>query len=136
VFLSVADKIMAQRGLDSAGPGKVMIIKLADRYTYQDKDTMGKFVSLAGHAFVQQGKIKFYADSMVVNQRDNILEAYGNVHINDGDSVQIYSQYLKYLGREKKAFLNQQVKLTDGKGVLTTNQLEYRQILQRRQSSQ
>ena len=57
--------------------------------------------------------------------KDNILEAFGNIHINDADSVQVYSEYLKYLGKEKKSYLKQKVKLSDGKGVLTTNELEY-----------
>jgi len=118
--------LLAQRtGSDTSAAGKIIVIKDAERYNYQDKDTLGKFVSLVGHAFVEQGKTKFYADSIVLNQKDNILESFGNVHINDADSVQIYSQYLKYLGKEKKAFFNQAVKLTDGKGVLTTSQLEY-----------
>lgn len=116
--------VMAQR-TDTTRQGKIIDIKFAERYKYQDKDTSGKFISIAGHAFVQQERIKFYADSIVLNQKDNIMEAFGNVHINDADSVHIYSQYLKYLSKERKAFLNQNVKLTDGKGVLTTNQLEY-----------
>ncbi len=126
LMLFVVSNVVAQRsGTDTSSAGKVIIIKEADRYNFQEKDSLGKFVSLGGHVFVQQGKTKMYADSIVLNQKDNILEAFGNVHINDADSVQIYSQYLKYLGKEKKAFLNQTVKLTDGKGVLTTNQLEY-----------
>jgi lipopolysaccharide assembly outer membrane protein LptD (OstA) len=42
---------------------------------------------------------------MVINEIDNTLEAFGNVHINDADSVHTYAQYIKYLGKEKKAFL-------------------------------
>lgn len=126
VLLHTIDLALAQRtGTDTSATGKIIIIKGADRYNFQDKDSAGKFVSLGGHAIVWQGKTKFNADSIVLNQKDNILEAFGNVHINDADSVQIFSQYLKYLGKDKKAFLNQNVKLTDGKGVLTTNQLEY-----------
>ncbi len=124
LFITMGGAVIAQRS-EVSGPGKVIDIRHTDRYNYQDKDTSGKFVSLAGHAFVQQARIKFYADSIVLNQRDNIMEAFGNVHINDADSVNIYSQYLKYLSLEKKAYLKQNVKLTDGKGVLTTNELEY-----------
>ncbi|MFX8278087.1 OstA-like protein, partial [Acinetobacter baumannii] len=41
------------------------------------------------------------------------------------DSIQTYAQYAKYSGKERKAYLNKKVKLTDGKGVLTTDNLEY-----------
>jgi lipopolysaccharide export system protein LptA len=67
----------------------------------------------------------FEADSIVINQKDNTLESFGNVHINDADSIQIYSQYLKYISKDKKAFLRDKVKLNDKKGTLTTNELEY-----------
>jgi lipopolysaccharide export system protein LptA len=109
---------------DATGKKTITIIH-ADTYNFQNKDTAGQFIALVGHAEVQQNRTLFYADSIVLNQKLNILEAFGNVHINDADSVQTYSQYLKYLGKEKKAFLKNKVKLTDGKGVLTTNDLEY-----------
>lgn len=124
-LLFTANLSIAQRVVDSISPGKTIRVIKSDKYNFQDKDTSGKFVSLVGHAEVQQGKTYFYADSIVLNQKENILEAFNNIHINDADSVHIYSNYLKYLGKEKKAYLNQKVKLTDGKGILTTNELEY-----------
>ncbi|WP_298390758.1 OstA-like protein [Hydrotalea sp.] len=124
-LLLLMGKVQAQtNGSDTTGK-KIITIIHADTYNFQNKDTLGQFIALVGHAEVQQGKTLFYADSIVLDQKQNILEAFGNVHINDADSVQIYSQYLKYLGKEKKAFLKNKVKLTDGKGVLTTNELEY-----------
>ena len=57
----------------------------------------------------------FYCDSAVLNQAANTIEAFGNIHINDADSVHTYSQYLKYLGKEKIAYLKKKVKLTDRK---------------------
>jgi len=125
LLLLTANTVMAQRVTDSVAPGTTIRIIKADKYNFQDKDSLGKFVSLVGHAHVQQEKILFDADSIVINQKDNILEAFGNIHINDADSVQVYSEYLKYLGKEKKSYLKQKVKLTDGKGILTTNELEY-----------
>lgn len=129
IFLLTGVYAFGQRNIDSAKAGTTIIVKAAERYNYQDRDTAGKFISLVGRgknqAFVQQQKTKFYADSIVLNQKENSLEAFGNVHINDADSVQTYSQYLKYLGKEKIAYLKNNVTLTDGKGVLTTNDLDY-----------
>lgn len=67
----------------------------------------------------------FYCDSAVLNQTANTIEAFGNIHINDNDSVHIYSRYLKYLGKEKLAHLKGNVKLTDRKATLTTDELDY-----------
>jgi lipopolysaccharide export system protein LptA len=72
-----------------------------------------------------QDKTIFYCDSVSINETTKVLEAFGNVHINDNDSVHTYSDYLRYNSRDKKAFLKGNVKLTDGKGVLLTPTLDY-----------
>ena len=105
--------------------GNRLDIVFADRYNYQKLDSANEFISLVGKVQVRQGNTLFYADSAVLNRQLNSLEAFGNVHINDADSIHTYAQYLKYLGKEKKAFLKNKVRLTDGKGVLTTEELEY-----------
>ncbi len=110
---------------DTSRHGKMIMIISADRENFQQIDSVTQVLSLAGKAKVQQDKTIFEADSIALNQLTNILEAFGNVHINDNDSINTYSQYLKYVGKEKKAYLNKKVKLTDGKGLLTTEELVY-----------
>lgn len=105
--------------------GKILNIIHANRLNSKKVDGVGDFLSVAGNVRIQQGNTIFDCDSAVLNQTANTVEAFGNIHINDNDSVHTYSQYLKYLGREKKAFLKDKVRLTDGKAVLTTNELEY-----------
>jgi lipopolysaccharide assembly outer membrane protein LptD (OstA) len=117
--------LFAQAPKDTSRQGKMIMIISADRENFQQIDSVTQVLSLAGKAIVQQDKTIFEADSIALNQLTNILEAFGNVHINDNDSINTYSQYLKYIGKEKKAYLNKKVKLTDGKGVLTTEELVY-----------
>lgn len=119
--------LLAQRlPSDSLAPdGKKIDILSALKYNYQKLDSLNEFVSLVGNVVVKQDKVIFYADSAVLNRQLNILEAFGNVHINDADSIHTYAQYLKYLGKEKKAYLQKKVRLTDGEGTLTTDELEY-----------
>lgn len=105
--------------------GKQLDILSAARYNIQKLDSGNQFVSLAGNVKVQQGKTLFYSDSAVLNPVNNTLEAFGNVHINDADSIHTYAQYLKYQGKEKHAILRKKVRLTDGKSTLTTEELEY-----------
>jgi lipopolysaccharide export system protein LptA len=109
---------------DTAGRKQIIIIH-SDKIGFKETDSTNKFQLLVGNVAVQQEKTKFYCDSAALNTTTNVMEAFGHVHINDNDSLQIYSDYLKYLGHEKKATLTGNVKLTDGKGVLTTNQLDY-----------
>lgn len=105
--------------------GKILEIIRADRQNFQKVDGQGDFLSYAGKVQIKQDRTYFYCDSAVLHQAESIVEAFGNVHINDNDSVHTYSQYLKYLGKEKVAYLKKKVKLTDGKAVLTTEALEY-----------
>ena len=80
---------------------------------------------LAGNVKLRQGTTYFYTDSCVVNSTSRVFEAFGNVHINDNDSTHVYSNYLRYLIDPRYAYLTGKVRLTDGHGTLTTNELEY-----------
>jgi lipopolysaccharide export system protein LptA len=80
---------------------------------------------LAGNVKLKQGTSLFWCDSCVINNNTNTFEAWGNVHINDSDTTDIYSSHLLYLIKRKVAFLDGGVTLTDGKGTLTTPDLEY-----------
>ncbi|MBI2729587.1 MAG: LPS export ABC transporter periplasmic protein LptC [Sphingobacteriales bacterium] len=97
----------------------------SDKLDYLYVDSLHEYQQLIGHVKLRQGNTLFYADSVALNQRTNIAEAFGNIHINDADSVHTYAQYLKYFGDTKLAQLRKKVKLSDGKGVLTTDSLDY-----------
>jgi len=97
----------------------------ANKITFKKIDSLNEFQLLVGNVAVQQDKTLFYCDSAALNNATNVMESFGHVHINDNDSLHIYSDYLKYLGKEKKALLTGNVKLTDGKGILTTPRLDY-----------
>lgn len=97
----------------------------ADRIGFSKRDTANIVQYASGNVHAKQGTTIFYSDSAVLNQKLRIFEGFGNVHINDNDSTQTYAQYLRYYFDKKLAILQKNVKLTDGKSVLTTNELEY-----------
>ncbi len=88
-------------------------------------DSTTTLQTIAGGAVVKQGTTIFHSDSLVINPVTHVLEAFGNIEINQADTVHSYSQYLKYLGLEKIAYLKKRVKLTDKKGTLFTEDLDY-----------
>ena len=94
------------------------------QFTIKQKDGTELNI-LAGTVKLRQGSTLFYCDSCVVNTKTRVFEAFGNVHINDSDTAHIYSDYLRYLIDPRYAYFTKNVRLTDGKGTLTTNQLEY-----------
>ena len=109
-------------GLDSNA--KLIEFLSAETYNVKKMDSMD-FLILVGHVNIKQGKTLLYGDSIILNTTLNTLEGFGNIHINDADSVHTYSDYLKYNGNTKKAILRKKVRLTDGRGILTTDSLDY-----------
>lgn len=88
-------------------------------------DSTTTLQTLAGGAIIKHEGTIFSSDSAVINPNTHIIEAFGNIHINQGDTIHSYGQYLKYIGEQKMAYLKKNVKLTDGKGTLTTQDLDY-----------
>ncbi len=88
-------------------------------------DSATTLQTIAGGGVVKQGTTIFTADSIAINPLTHVVEAFGNVHINQADSTQTYSQYLKYIGTDKTAFLSKDVRLIDKKGTLFTQNLDY-----------
>ncbi|CAN5164836.1 hypothetical protein BH20BAC1_BH20BAC1_21850 [soil metagenome] len=88
-------------------------------------DSVTTLQTIAGGAVIKQGTTIFKSDSAVINSTTHVVEAFGHVHINQADSVQTYADYLKYLGVEKTAYLRRNVRLTDKKGTLLTEDLDY-----------
>ncbi|MBK8952979.1 MAG: hypothetical protein IPM85_12565 [Chitinophagaceae bacterium] len=114
--------IVAQPGSDSLKRVDILesrhltLLKLNDSVNLQ---------ILAGNVRLKQGTALFRCDSCVINSYTNTFEAWGNVHINDADTTNVYASHLRYLINKRLAYLDGSVRLTDGKGTLTTPDLEY-----------
>ncbi|HQW84177.1 MAG TPA: OstA-like protein [Ferruginibacter sp.] len=123
-----SSKIYAQQIVNNAANSDtIRIIKIVQGKTMRmiTIDTTTTLETIAGNVIIKEGLTTFYCDSATVNRKTNILEAFGNIHINDNDSIHTYAQYLKYVGAERIAYLKKKVKLTDKKGTLYTDDLEY-----------
>ena len=103
----------------------VEILPGSRKLEYRKIDSVTEVTIIAGTVRLRQGTTIFECDSCVITKRTNLFEAFGNVHINDSDTAHVYSDHLRYLTDRKIAYLDGNVKLTDGKGVLTTPTLEY-----------
>lgn len=104
---------------------KVVQILNSETYRFQKLNDSIELTVLVGKVKIRQEKTLIYCDSLIMNPHDNYLECFGNAHINDNDSVDIYSDYLKYEVDKKMVHFLKNVKLTDGKGILTTEELQY-----------
>lgn len=73
----------------------------------------------------QQDNATLACDSAVFYESKNMFDAFGNVHINQADTINIYSDRLTYDGNTKNAHLTSNVKMIDKESILTTNVLDY-----------
>lgn len=122
LFFSLGSKyLFAQQ------PDTLRTIEIVRGQSLREKtiDSITTLETIAGNAVVKQATTTLSADSITINKRTNIAEAFGNVKINDADSVFTSARYLKYLGKERIAYLKDKVVFTDRKGVLYTDDLVY-----------
>ncbi len=105
----------------------VRVIQIIKAKSLRQKtiDSVNSIETAAGDVVIKEGQTITYCDSVIIKRPANIVEAFGNIHINDNDSIHTYSQYLKYIGGERIAYLKKSVKLTDKKGVLSADDIEY-----------
>lgn len=80
---------------------------------------------LRGNVILQQEDVIMECDSAIFLSESNLIEAYGNVHIQQGDSVDIFSQFLLYNGNTKIANLYEEVYLTDNTTDIKSDTLTY-----------
>ncbi len=80
---------------------------------------------LIGDVQMWQGDVQMVCDSAYFNMERNNVDAYGNVIIEQGDSIRITADYLTYYGNERIAFLYNNVTLTDQKSEITSDTLFY-----------
>ncbi len=107
-----------------AQQAKEIIIIHADAYNYNE--ALGKDVQrLIGNVELMQDSVLFFSDSTYLNDKEKNFEAFGNVHINIHDTLNIFGNRLLYNGKSKVAELFGNVILIDPKAKLTANHLIY-----------
>jgi lipopolysaccharide assembly outer membrane protein LptD (OstA) len=106
---------------------KIKILK-ADN-TYTDKDYPGAIISL-GNVFVEHEGATLRCDQARIYQEKNFLQAFGNVIINQGDTVMQYSKYTDYDANKKLATSWGDVVLEDELMTLKTDTLYFDRVNQ------
>ena len=90
-----------------------------------DKTTEARAQRLIGNVrFRHQGALMF-CDSAYLYDTSNSLDAFGNVKINQGDTIYLYGDELNYNGDTRMLKVRNNVRLEDGEMTLTTHILDY-----------
>nr|WP_077922750.1 OstA-like protein [Spirosoma sp. 209] len=77
--------------------------------------------------FRQKG-ILMYCNLAIQNVTTNVIEAYGNVRLIQGDTISVRGDTMFYYGNTRQANLRGRVTMRDRKMTLTTGQLDYDMI--------
>ncbi len=102
---------------------KVEIIN-ADSFEF-DEELGNGAKRLLGNVKFKQDNVLMFSDSAYYYD-NNALDAFGNIHINQNDSVHLYGDFLKYNGNTKLASITGKVvTLKDKEMTLTTTKLDF-----------
>ncbi|HTM93093.1 MAG TPA: OstA-like protein, partial [Flavisolibacter sp.] len=123
-FILLTSIVHAQQSVVDSTKEPVYILHAKNFYFRQLNPTT-ELKILSGNVQLRQGTALFWCDSCVVNSSAHIFEAFGNVRINDNDTTNIWSDYLRYFTDTKIAYFKGRVKMTDGHATLTTPDLTY-----------
>ncbi len=102
---------------------KEVEILRSDMLKFEDENGK-KFTKLIGNVELKQGRVLMWCDSANIDKETNSVDAWGRVHINQ-DTVNAYSNFLKYDSEKKLALLQGNAKLSDYKLILFTDELFY-----------
>lgn len=97
---------------------------------YADKAKADKLLRpdvqvLIGSVKMKHDSMYMFCDSALIFEKINSVEAFGNVRMEQGDTLFIYGDYLYYDGMSKLAMLRENVRMINRNTVLTTDSLNY-----------
>ncbi len=116
--------IQAQNNDQNIPKGKEVIIQNTEVLESITTDSMDVKM-LSGNVVLIQGDVIFECDSAVVFFLTNNFDAYGNIHINQNDTLNIYGDKCNYQGNARKAKMIGNVVLEDCSARATSKRLDY-----------
>ncbi|PJJ80246.1 OstA-like protein [Mucilaginibacter auburnensis] len=106
-------------------PGRSRIELISSKVSSRAKLPSGKVVYKFKEGVFKQDFSTLTADSSLAYFDDNLVDAFGHVIINQGDTLHIYSDKLHYDGNTKIATLTGNVKMVDKDATLLTDYFTY-----------
>jgi lipopolysaccharide export system protein LptA len=120
-FLSVLTQAIQPQDLKKK---RRIDIENADLYTYDEKIKVNA-ERLIGNVRFRHNDVLMFCDSAYSYRDTNMVDAFGNVHVIRGDTLNLYGDKLNYNGISKLAKVRGNVKLVDKSVTLTTEALDF-----------
>jgi hypothetical protein len=128
IFLILSFSIIGTNNVSSQEQGKKEKKKVNLIYadSYEPVKSLGSdVVKVVGHVAFKQNETIMTCDSAYFFQKKNQLKAFSRVHINQGDSLNLYGNYLFYDGTDEIANVEGNVELIDKETHLYTRTVVY-----------
>ena len=103
-------------------------IKYSGFLEFKEEDTPGLKIMTrddSGQIHIIHEGVDMWCDQALLYSNDNFVEAYGNVKMVQGDSINMTSKYVEYSGKTKLAFASGDVILKEPASTLTTDTLYF-----------
>ena len=94
-----------------------------------DKEHRPDVQVLIGSVRLKHDSMYMFCDSALIFEKVNSVEAFGNVRMEQGDTLFIYSDYLYYDGTTQLAMLRENVRMINRDTELITDSLNYDRLL-------
>ncbi len=104
---------------------EVKQIEINANYIEFDSDLGTGAKRLLGDVRFKHEDVYMTCDSAWYFSEENIVESFSNVHLWQGDTLDLYGDYLKYSGNTKMANVRENVILIDNENRLTTDYIDH-----------
>lgn len=115
--------LLSQQKEKKKKPKKIEIIHANSlRYDKNINPNVRRFI---GDVQFRHNDFNMFCDSAYFHSKNNRMEAYSNVHIERGDTLHLYGDYLTYRGNTNFGKVRKNVKLKDKEAQLLTDSLNF-----------
>jgi lipopolysaccharide export system protein LptA len=108
----------------NAGKKTQIVMEHADSTVFAKDDNPDIHI-MRGNVRFRHDSAYLYCDSAYFYDKDNSLEAFSNVHIEQGDTLSIFGKYLIYEGNQNLAKMRDDVRMENRNNTLFTDNLDY-----------
>lgn len=117
-------KSESNNSIKKTGKQTLIYLERSDLVRF-DNENLPDIQVLIGNVVLRHDDVFLYCDSAHMNQNTNSFKAFGNIKIEQGDSIEIYSKRLNYNGNTRIGHLFHDVKMINGEVTLYTDTLIY-----------
>ena len=129
LFLAGLFIFLISNTLSAQAPPKTIVVENSDFVDIQQTEVPGA-IRYRGNVRIIHDGVRMTCNTAYLFKEANIIKAFGEVKMNQGDTVFMDSKYAEYKGNTKFAFATGNVIMRDPKMTLTTDTINFDRRIQ------